>query len=443
MATSLATPPRVRKLQRALHVKAKGSPAFRFYALYDKIYRADMLAHAYDCCRANGGAAGVDGQTFEMIESAGRGPWLDELTRELEAKRYRPQPVRRVYIPKPDGKQRPLGIPTARDRVVQTAAMIVLEPIFEADLLPEQYAYRRRRGAHEAVTHVMQLMQQGYRQVVDADLSGYFDSIPHAELMRCVARRVVDGAVLRLIRRWLDAPVEEAQTRGKRRVAVRQASNGRGTPQGAPLSPLLANLYMRRFVLGWKALGHEARLNARIVNYADDFVICCRANAEEAMAEMQWMMERLQLTVNPDKTRICKLPKDRFNFLGYTIGRWYSPRTGRPYIGPRPSKKQVQRMCAAISECTTRRWVLMPAVERVARLNRMLTGWSNYFSLGWVSSANRAVDEHARRRLRQWLCRKHAVAGRGTGKFPNAYLDDQLGLVRLQTRRGRFPWANT
>ena len=443
LATSLATPRSVRKLQRALHVKAKESPAFRFYALYDKAYRADVLAHAYATCRANGGATGVDGQTFDEIESAGREPWLDELALELKVKRYRPQPVRRVHIPKPDGKQRPLGIPTVKDRVVQTAVMIVLEPIFEADLPSEQYAYRRRRSAHDAISHVIELMQQGYRQVVDADLSGYFDSIPHADLMRCVARRVVDGAVLRLIRMWLDAPVEEEQAEGKRRKVVRHASNGRGTPQGAPLSPLLANLYMRRFVLGWKALGHEARLDARIVNYADDFVICCRANADEALAQMQRMMERLQLTVNPDKTRVCKLPEQRFDFLGYTIGRWYSQRTGRPYIGPRPSKKQVQRMCAAISECTSRRWTPKPAAERVVRLNRMLIGWSNYFSLGWVSSAYRAVDAHARRRLRQWLCHKHGVAGHGTRKFPSTYLDEQLGLVRLQSRRGRLPWANT
>ena len=319
----------------------------------------------------------------------------------------------------------------------------MLEPIFEADLLDEQYAYRRRRGAHDAISHVIQLIAQGYRQVVDADLSSYFDSIPHADLMRCVARRVVDGAMLRLIRMWLDAPVEEAQMQGRRRLVVREASNGRGTPQGAPLSPLLANLYMRRFVLGWKALGHEARLDTRIVNYADDFVICCRANAEQAEARMQEMMKHLRLTVNPDKTRICELPRDRFDFLGYTIGRWYSPRTGGAYIGPRPSQKQVQRMCAAISECTTRRWTPKPAAERVARLNRMLIGWQNYFSLGAVSSAYRAVDEHARRRLRQWLRRKHAVAGQGTDKFPNAYLDDQLGLVRLQSRRGSLPWANT
>ena len=235
---SLTTPFRVQKLQTALHAKAKGSPNFRFHALYDKVYRKDVLAYAYERCKANGGAAGVDNQTFENIEAYGRERWLDELTQELKSRTYQPQPVRRVYIPKPDGKQRPLGIPTIRDRVVQTSAMLVLEPIFEADLPKEQYAYRADRSALDAVQHVHKLINTGHGQIVDADLSSYFDSVPHAELMRSVARRVVDGAMLHLIKMWLEAPVEETDERGNKHRSTRNRDEGRGTPQGSPITPL-------------------------------------------------------------------------------------------------------------------------------------------------------------------------------------------------------------
>jgi len=213
---SLTTPSSVQKLQRALHAKAKEAPKFRFYALYDKVYRRDVLAHAYERCEANGGAAGVDDQTFEDIEQYGAERWLDELTQELKSRTYQPKPVRRVYIPKPDGKQRPLGKPTIRDRVVQTAAGLVLEPIFEADLPPEQYAYRADHSALDAVQDVHKLINTGHKQIVDADLSSYFDSVPHAELMKSVARRVVDGAMLHLIKMWLEAPVEETDERGNK-----------------------------------------------------------------------------------------------------------------------------------------------------------------------------------------------------------------------------------
>ena len=268
---SLTTPISVQKLQMALHAKAKGSPSFRFYALYDKVYRRDVLRFAYDCCKANGGAAGVDGQTFEDIEAYGAERWLDELMQELKGRTYQPLPVRRVWIPKPDGKkQRPLGVPAIRDRVAETAAVLVLEPVFEADLQPEQYAYRHDLSALDAVRHVHKLMNTGHGQIVEADLSSYFDEIPHAELLRSVARRVVDGALLHLIRMWLEAAVEETDECGNKRRSTRNRDEGRGTPQGSPLSPLLSNLYMRRFVLGWKKLGHEKRLHAYIVNYADD-----------------------------------------------------------------------------------------------------------------------------------------------------------------------------
>jgi group II intron reverse transcriptase/maturase len=440
---SLTTPPSVQKLQTALHAKAKEAPSFRFYALYDKVYREDILAFAYECCKANGGAAGVDDQTFEDIEAHGLKRWLDELTQELKSRTYQPQPVRRVYIPKPDGKQRPLGIPAIRDRVVQTAAVLVLEPIFEADLQPEQYAYRSDRSALDAVKRVHKLINTGHGQVVDADLSGYFDSVPHAELMKSLARRVVDGAMLHLLKMWLEAPVEETDEHGNKSRSTRNRDEGRGTPQGAPISPLLSNLYMRRFVVGWKKLGHETRLKAYIVNYADDLVICCRGRAEEALSTMRAMMSKLKLTVNETKTRVCQLPEEKFDFLGYTFGRCYSTKTGRAYLGTVPSKKRVQRICRAISDETGRDTTLLDPRTVVTRLNRIMTGWANYFCLGPVSKAYRAVDGHARARLRRWLCSKHKETWPAVKRFPEASLHTVFGLVCLPERSASLPWART
>ena len=441
LVLSLSTPQTVRKLQTALHAKAKGSPAFRFYSLYDKLFRMDVLRHAYACCRANKGSAGVDAQTFEDIEAQGRQRWLDELAEDLRNRTYRPQAVRRVYIPKANGTQRPLGIPTIRDRVAQMACVLVLDPIFEADMQTEQYAYRSGHSALQAVGQVRRLVADGHDEVVDGDLSGYFDSIPHSELMKCVARRVSDGAMLRLIKQWLTAPVEETDERGRRRRTTRNKDEGKGVPQGAPVSPLLSNLYMRRFVLGWKTLGHEKRLDAHIVNYADDFVICCRGTGQEAAAAMRSMMKRLKLTVNEDKTHVRRLPEETFDFLGYTIGRCYSPQTGRSYIGTVPSKKRVQGLIARLSEVTSRQTLLMDARDLVGQINHLLVGWSNYFCLGPVSKAYRAVDAHVATRLRRWLCEKHKVSSGGYSRYSDRYLTGRLGLVRLPRLPRRYPCA--
>ena len=440
---SLTTPESVQKLQAALHDKAKKSPDFRFYALYDKVYRKDVLTFAYECSKANGGAAGVDDQTFEDIEAYGAERWLDELIQELKSRMYRPLPVQRVFIPKPGGQQRPLGVPAIRDRTVMMAAVLVLDPIFEADLQPEQYAYRRGRSALDAVRHVHKLINTGHGEIVDADLAGYFDSLPHSELLKSVARRVVDGAMLHLIKMWLKAPAEETDDRGKKDRNTRNRDEGRGSPQGSPISPLLSNLYMRRFVLGWKKLGHEKRFGAYVVNYADDLVICCQGRAEEALSKMRAMMTKLKLTVNETKTRVSKLPEERFDFLGYTFGRCYSPKTGRAYLGTIPAKKRVIRICQAISSETGRDRTLLDHKTVVTKLNQMMNGWANYFCLGPVSKAYRAVDRHARKRLRQWLCAKHQVSWPGAGRFSEASLYDTFGLVRLTERTHSFSWAKT
>jgi len=440
---SLLTPETVGKLQTALHAKAKESPGYRFYTLYDKMYRKDVLWHAYRICQINGGAPGVDGHTFEDIEEYGKIRWLSELAEELQTKSYRPEAVRRVLIPKPGqpGRFRPLGIPTIKDRVVMTAALLVLEPIFEADLQPEQYAYRKERSALDAVQHVVRLLKDRHWEVIDADLSGYFDTIPHSDLLKSVSRRIRDGNVLRLMKMWLEAPAEEEDPRGRKHRTTRNKDTRRGTPQGSPISPLLSNLYMRRFLLGWKVLGHEQRFQAKIVNYADDFVICCRAQADKAMVAMRDMMQRLKLTVNEEKTQIRRLPDETFDFLGYTFGRCYSRTTGYRFIGQRPSRKKIMAICRRISELTTADRCWLDEGEQVGLLNRMLVGWANYFCQGPVNSAYRRVTNHARQRLRRWLRRKHDVRGWGYSRFPDEYLHDELGLVQLRLRDRNVPWA--
>ncbi len=441
---SLTTPESVWLLRNALHVKAKKEPACRFHSLYDKIYRKDVIWHAWRCCRANGGSPGGDGVTFEAIESEGVDRWLEELIKEVRGKTYRPEAVRRVWIPKAgSNKQRPLGIPCIKDRVVQMAAVIVLEPIFEADLPEEQYGYRRGRSAHDAIRKIHGWLNQGYREVVDCDLSGYFDSIPHHELMKSIARRVSDGAMLALIKEWIQMPVvEEDGHGGKRRTTVAKDS-GRGTPQGAPISPLLSNLYMRRFVLGWKKQGWEEKLQARVVVYADDFVILCRWNAVEARKRMQAIMGTLKLTVNEQKTRTCRVPQESFDFLGYTLGRCYSRKTGRAYIGTRPARKRVSGICQEISRKTERETYWKPVERMVEDLNRTLRGWGNYFCLGAVSRAYRAVDNHARHRLRQWLNGKHRSRGTHPVRLAPVYLHEKLGLLRLEKTTSNFSWAKT
>jgi RNA-directed DNA polymerase len=377
---SLEIPDKVRELQIKLYRKAKNEPEFRFYLLYDKVYREDFLLRAWVLAKANHGAPGVDGKSFEDIESEGVMKWLDGLRKDLHDQTYRPQPVRRVMIPKPGGGERPLGIPTIRDRVVQTAAKLILEPILEADMEPNAHAYRPRRSAKDAIQEVDKLLYQGYTDIVDADLSKYFDTIPHSELMQCVARRIVDKRMLHLVKMWLKAPVEERDEKGKKRLTGGK-DRAHGTPQGGVASPLLANLYMNRMLKGWRRSGRGEQYRARIVNYADDFVILSRGKAKEALGWTREVVARLGLSLNEKKTSIRDARKERFDFLGYTFGPHYSRRTGREYLGYSPSKKSVNRIREKVREHLRPNQVA-PWEEVRDKLNQKLKGWKAYFETG-------------------------------------------------------------
>jgi len=432
---SLTTPEKIETLQRKLYAKAKAEPGFRFYMLYDKVYRADILAHAYAQAKANKGAAGVDGVTFETIEAAGLEEWLAGLGGELRERTYRPQPVRRVTIPKPGGGERPLGIPTIRDRVVQTAAKLVLEPIFEADLDPESYGYRPGRSALDAVRRVHGHLKAGYTDVVDADLSKYFDTIPHDELMQCVARRISDKHVLALIKMWLKAPVEVRNgTAGKRLTGGRGSKCG--TPQGGVISPLLANIYMNRFLEYWRQNGLGQRLRAHVVVYADDLVILSRGFAAEAHEVLRHGMTRIGLTLNETKTKLREATTERFDFLGYSFGPYWDRRTGQRYLGAGPSAKSRQRLKAKVHALTVP-GNMLPWPEVCRQLNTMVRGWQGYFCYGTLKRVYSDVDWYVANRVRHFLRRRHKVRSRGSRQFSTERVFDDRGVLKLGRLRQR------
>jgi RNA-directed DNA polymerase len=434
---SLATPDKIRDLQIKLYRKAKDEPVFRLYQLYDKVYREDILRYAYALAKANDGGSGVNGESFQDIETAGLEEWLNGLRKDLHDKMYQPQPVKRKMISKPGGGERALGIPTVRDRVAQTAAKLILEPIWEADLEPSAYGYRPRRSAQDAIGKVDELLHEGYTDIVDADLSKYFDTIPHSALMQCVTRRIVDRQMLHLIQGWLKVPVEERDEQGKRRLTGGK-DHDRGTPQGGVVSPGLANLYMNRMLKGFRQTRREEQFRARIVNYADDFVILSRGKAKEALEWSSGVLARLELTLNAKKTSIRNARQERFDFLGYTFGPHISPRGGGRYIGYSPSKKSVSRIKQKVGELLDRRNGA-PWAEVRQKLNRKLQGWRQYFSVGGTSKAYRAVDEYVYDRVRNFLRRRHKVSSQGTRQFPAERVYGHLGVFRLQGPRAARP----
>lgn len=428
---SLQTPDSVRRLQRKLYIKAKQEPEFRFYLLYDKVYREDVLLHAYRLSRSAHGAPGVDGVSFAAIESEGREAWLADLGRDLREQTYTPAPVRRVLIPKPGGGERPLGIPTVRDRVAQTAAKLVLEPIFEADFDDSAFGYRPGRSAQQAVQAVHRALCEGYTDVVDADLSKYFDTIPHHELLQSVARRVADGAMLRLIKGWLKTPVEERNEQGRRQMTGGKGST-RGTPQGGVISPLLANIYMHRFLRAWRQRGKGIEFRARLITYADDFVILSRGRATEALAWTRGGMQRIGLALNEAKTSIRNARREMFDFLGYSFGPAHYRKDGHWYLAAMPSKKSVQRLKVAL------RGRLRPGNQGtwpvvLAELNRTVRGWAQYFSYGTRLMAYRAIDTYVARGVGNFLRRRHKVPTRGTRRYSADRVFGELGVLRLRT----------
>lgn len=425
---SLQTPKRLRTLQRKLYTKANQEPDFRFYSLIDKVCRKETLRHAWLLVRENAGSSGVDGVTIEQIEARGEKEWLEEIEQELGEQTYTAKPVLRVTIPKPAGGQRKLGIPTVKDRVVQTAVKLVIEPIFEADLADEAYGYRPKRSAKDAIREVHQELMEGRTDVVDADLSSYFDTIPHDQLMQSVRRRISDGRILELINMWLKAPVVEEDDDGTRRG---RSNPGQGTPQGGVISPLLANIYINRFLKFWTQQELDQKLDSRIVNYADDFVILTRGHAEEALKVTRRVMKAMGLKLNEQKTRLTDVNQEALEFLGYAFGWDYYKPNGRRYLSARPAKSRVARMKRKVKTWfgrnIHRRWEFV-----TYKLNQMLRGWANYFSYGSVTKTWRTMDRYVYERAVATLVRKHGREGRGKGQWSGGVMYSQGGLRRLK-----------
>lgn len=408
--------------------------------MYDKVYRADILSHAYALVRANKGSAGIDGVTFAAIEEQeGVTAFIAELEDALRNKTYKPDPVKRVMIPKSDGSQRPLGIPTIRDRVAQMAAKLVIEPIFEADFCETSYGFRPKKSAHDAVDDVAHAMHTGYTEIIDADLSKYFDTIPHANLMAVVAERICDGAILHLIQLWLKAPIMEMDRDGTKRNIGGGKGNRKGTPQGGVISPLLSNLYLHLLDRIWERNKLQQRLGARIVRYADDIVILCRkGKSGQAMEVLRQILNRLELTLNEAKTKTVDAFEKTFDFLGFSIWMGKGRKTGNYYPHVQPSKRAEQKVKDRITILTKRERTIMPLEWVVNEVNAMVRGWVGYFHYRNCSKTLSRIRNHLEQRLIIHLRKRHKVRDRKAGyvRFPNRSLYLKYGLYKVPTSAG-------
>ncbi len=420
----------VRKLQEGLHRSAKRDAQRRFHQLYDKVWNVWTLQVAWRRVRAKKGAPGPDGRTIKEIETRGVDAFLAELSQQLRERRYRTGPIRRKYIPKANGKWRPLGIPNVRDRVVQAAVLLVVEPILEADLPDTAYGFRPGRNAHQAMDAIREQLLAGRVEVVDADLQSYFDTIPHDKLMALVARRIVDRGVLNLLQQWLSAPVIEPD--GTNGPSGRK--NDKGTSQGGVISPLLANLYHACIPYLWERRGHARQLDGKFVSYADDFVILLPpGRGPKALAALQAICQRLSLTLSEAKTKVVNALREPFQFLGFAVQKVRNPKTGKWFPRVLPTAKSQQHTRDRIGEILNRRTVWKPVEDAVAEVNAVLRGWGGYAYYGMPQKAMRRMNHFAEQRLRKWLMRRRHRRGPGYTQYPTETIYRKLGLYRLPT----------